>query len=1118
MSDITEPPLKKARTENEENEEIVVVQHGNAPLITETNATLNPGEGTVLQQRKDQGEKRELAPVLLDPKKSALLNRLIEKSREYSRQVLDRMLDRQLAMSEGEKESRTRNRAQKTFDKVSRARRKEEKREKKRAGKLHSSLKKKSSKSRKSDEDRVAKDLEKALRRQHRREKKAQAKGGVSEKSTKARRAVEEAQTQHTQTQPKMVHGVMKNYQLDGLAWLVSLHENGLNGILADEMGLGKTLQCISVFCHLIEAGKGGHFLVVAPLSVVENWCNEFARFAPDIPLLKYWGPKEERRRNKLNLSNGVVVTSYEIIMRDYARFKKRKWGYVVVDEGHRIKNFNCLLAQKLRRLRLQSRLLLTGTPLQNNLTELWALLNFILPDMFEDLDLFDLWFNFDGFGLVDLDHSVVSNQNAVLTNFHVSLIDNLHQILKPFLLRRLKSEVLKSLPPKKEYIIYTELTPVQEIAYNEVMNHRLPEVLLDLYLKEYLLENHPDLHLKPEDFSEADRMLYGKTADGHFKRLRRTKYRRNDIQRIETGNDSDLMELDGYEEEEEEEKVGEEEPGAHKDKNWTPEEEVILVPNEPFNQTLNGVSVNTVNLPSTAAQVGGSETVGSSGMPCMCHACLQKQLQPQNGHVESPLSARVPEVSQLRDGQQLPAMRKVLPGYEKLIAAIRAFTQPSYLQQSYQSSPVAQAGYEQKLPTTRAIAQPAHEQQSPKMSAVTQTEPQFESPIVDWSRVENLGFTETSTLTNNLGDFTEVGNAVTLISNGGNGVTIERKVEGTPPTMQPVAAIPDVDVIDLTSDVEETPQEMRQSLAWRHHSDFKRQVGRLPLKNAFIQLRSICGSHYVHYTPFDDAAKSSRKFVDALTRNSSKMSVCRSLVRRLVAEGHKVLIFSQFVRMLDLIAEILEEDKIKYCQFDGRYDQEERIDQIEQFEESSEVPVLLLSTRAGGLGLNLASADTVILFDSDWNPQQDLQAIARAHRIGQTRPVKVFRLVVSNTTEELLIIKSFGKRLLERMVIREGKFNARSMAQKLADADNNHGLDEIKTLQELLMLERLLQETRSPGERSDKLGIKDINRVLTTSLEPGAELTDEEMAELMDRSPECYERPAWKSDRIQAL
>lgn len=1217
MSDTTEPPFQKARTENSENDTHVVVIE-DEPLASDTDKNLIPRNGTVLHQSGDQ---QEQAPDVLDPKKAALLNRLLEKSRDYSRQVLDQMLERQLAMSEVDKESRIQKRLRLSIDKlIRRARRKEEKKEKKRAAKLASSMKKKSSKSRKSDKDSVAKDLEKALRRQHRRERKAQAEGKASEKSTKARKAVEDAQTQHTQTQPKMVHGVMKNFQLDGLAWLVSLHDNGLNGILADEMGLGKTIQCISVFCHLIEAGKGGHFLVVAPLSVVENWCNEFARFAPDIPLLKYWGPKEERWSQKLNISNGVVITTYEIMIRDYNRFRRRKWGYVVVDEGHRIKNFDCLLAQKLRRLRLQSRLLLTGTPLQNNLTELWALLNFILPDMFEDLELFELWFNFDGLGLVDLDHSAVSNQNAVLANFRISLIDNLHQILKPFLLRRLKSEVMKNLPPKKEYIIYTELTPVQALIYNEIMNHRLPEVLLDLYLKEYLMENHPDLHTKPEDFSEADKMLYGKTTEGRSKRLRRTKFRRNDIQRIEMANDSDLMELDSNAEEEEEyeekedntkkeeqrQKKKRKEGAANNSKKRMAAEETILVPDQPARQMPNGASHNN-----TATMVSGPETIPKSGMSCMCRACFQKQLQPQDGVLEQSPSPQFPEFAQLgyepgpaasRTGPryefilQLPSMRTVaLPGYGQHFLNMRAVAQLGHAPRLSTAKPVfqrgngqqldttredaqlgyklplhpniplAQDGHERQLPTTKVFAeqadgqqlQPAatqaiNEQQLDKRNGVqagfeqqlqvtdasaqpglgqeltainTFAPPEFGrllplvSAVLEPEREPRLPTIDvsSSSLAIHPEEIIDAENILTLTS-GGSETGQEREVKSAKPTMQPKAAISDVDVIDLTSDAEETPQEMRQSLAWRHHSEFKRQVSRLPLKNQFIQLRSICGSHYVHYTPFDDVAKSSAKFVEALTRNSSKMLVCRSLVRRLVADGHKVLIFSQFVRMLDLIAEILEEDKIKYCQFDGRYGQVERIEQIELFEESSDVSVFLLTTRAGGIGLNLVAADTVILFDSDWNPQQDLQAIARAHRIGQTRPVKVFRLVVSDTTEELLIIKSFGKRLLERMVIREGKFNARSMAQKLADADNNHGLDEIKTLQGLLVLERLLKETRSPGEKLNKLGIKDINSVLTTSLEPGAGLTDEEMAELMDRSPECYERQAWKTDRIQAL
>ncbi len=218
--------------------------------------------------------------------------------------------------------------------------------------------------------------------------------------------------------QPSLVTGGrLREYQLEGVQWLISLYENGLNGILADEMGLGKTVQCISFLAFLKEQGVEGPFLVVAPLSTLSNWMHEISTFAPSIEALLYYGGKEERaemRAKFLNLpyprlkrhqrgarsSKGggslpsIVVTSNEIAMRDARKLLPIRWKYLIVDEGHRLKNYGCRLMQELKQLHADNRLLLTGTPLQNNLAELWSLLNFLLPQIFTDVDEFLDWFD----------------------------------------------------------------------------------------------------------------------------------------------------------------------------------------------------------------------------------------------------------------------------------------------------------------------------------------------------------------------------------------------------------------------------------------------------------------------------------------------------------------------------------------------------------------------------------------------------------------------------------------------------------------------------------------------------------------------------------------------------
>lgn len=189
---------------------------------------------------------------------------------------------------------------------------------------------------------------------------------------------------------PGYINGLLRPYQVQGLNWLVSLHRNGLAGILADEMGLGKTLQTISFlgYVRYVEK-KCGPFLVIAPKSTLNNWLREINRWTPEVNAFILQGDKEERQKliseRLLACDFDIVVASYEIIIREKSSFRKIDWEYIVIDEAHRIKNEESLLSQVLREFTSRNRLLITGTPLQNNLHELWALLNFLLPDIFAD-------------------------------------------------------------------------------------------------------------------------------------------------------------------------------------------------------------------------------------------------------------------------------------------------------------------------------------------------------------------------------------------------------------------------------------------------------------------------------------------------------------------------------------------------------------------------------------------------------------------------------------------------------------------------------------------------------------------------------------------------------------
>lgn len=266
--------------------------------------------------------------------------------------------------------------------------------------------------------------------------------------------------------QPSFIKfGTMRAYQLEGLSWMVNLAHQGINGILADEMGLGKTLQTISVLAYFYEYENiAGPHIVLVPKSTLSNWLAEFKRWCPSLRAIKFHGNKEERQQviqdvlcpglSDKKRKFDVCVTTFEMCLKEKTTLCKFAWRYLVIDEAHRIKNESSQFSTVVRMLETEHRLLLTGTPLQNNLHELWALLNFLLPDVFASSQEFDDWFN------LDVDDDEAKKQ----------MISQLHKILRPFMLRRLKADVEKSLPPKKETLLFVGMSAMQKALYKSLL------------------------------------------------------------------------------------------------------------------------------------------------------------------------------------------------------------------------------------------------------------------------------------------------------------------------------------------------------------------------------------------------------------------------------------------------------------------------------------------------------------------------------------------------------------------------------------------------------------------------------------------------------------------------
>ncbi|CAL2241805.1 unnamed protein product [Prunus armeniaca] len=270
--------------------------------------------------------------------------------------------------------------------------------------------------------------------------------------------------------QPSMLRtGNLRDYQLVGLQWMLSLYNNKLNGILADEMGLGKTVQVMALIAYLMEfKGNYGPHLIIVPNAVLVNWKSELHTWLPSVSCIYYVGGKDQRSKlfsqEVCALKFNVLVTTYEFIMYDRSKLSKIDWKYIIIDEAQRMKDRESVLARDLDRYRCQRRLLLTGTPLQNDLKELWSLLNLLLPEVFDNRKAFHDWFSKPF-------QKEAPTPNAeddwLETEKKVIIIHRLHQILEPFMLRRRVEDVEGALPPKISIVLRCRMSAIQSAVYD---------------------------------------------------------------------------------------------------------------------------------------------------------------------------------------------------------------------------------------------------------------------------------------------------------------------------------------------------------------------------------------------------------------------------------------------------------------------------------------------------------------------------------------------------------------------------------------------------------------------------------------------------------------------------
>ncbi|KAF0934382.1 hypothetical protein E2562_025007 [Oryza meyeriana var. granulata] len=271
--------------------------------------------------------------------------------------------------------------------------------------------------------------------------------------------------------QPSLLRaGTLRDYQLVGLQWMLSLYNNKLNGILADEMGLGKTVQVMSLIAYLMEfKGNYGPHLIIVPNAVLVNWKSELLNWLPSASCIFYVGAKDQRQKlfsqEVLAVKFNVLVTTYEFVMYDRSKLSRIDWKYIIIDEAQRMKDRESVLARDLDRYRCQRRLLLTGTPLQNDLKELWSLLNLLLPEVFDNRKAFQDWFS-KPFQRDGPTHSE-EEDDWLETEKKVIIIHRLHQILEPFMLRRRVEDVEGSLPRKESIVLKCRMSGIQGAIYD---------------------------------------------------------------------------------------------------------------------------------------------------------------------------------------------------------------------------------------------------------------------------------------------------------------------------------------------------------------------------------------------------------------------------------------------------------------------------------------------------------------------------------------------------------------------------------------------------------------------------------------------------------------------------
>ncbi|KAJ7070916.1 SNF2 family DNA-dependent ATPase [Mycena amicta] len=686
--------------------------------------------------------------------------------------------------------------------------------------------------------------------------------------------------------QPNMLMAQLKEYQLKGLNWLATLYEQGINGILADEMGLGKTVQSISLLSYLAETH--------------DIWGPEITRFAPGLKALPYWGNVKDRAtlrkfwsKKEITYNKDapfhVLITSYQLVTQDQQYFQRVNWQYMILDEAQNIKNSSSVRWKTLLGFHCRNRLLLTGTPIQNSMQELWALLHFIMPSLFDSHDEFNEWFSKDI-------ENAAENKGSKLNEHQLR---RLHMILKPFMLRRVKRHVQNELSEKIEKDIYVDLSARQRALYKALLaNVSVADLLekaanigdadsarslMNLVMQFRKVCNHPEL------FERAD--VVAPFAFCQF------------------GRSGPLMR----------------------------EGDFVHLPYSTRNPI--GFSI-----PELFYRDGGLLNVPSEKSPAVAHSsCLKNLLN-----------------IWATDWIHRSLYNEVLDARERdSVFAASASGSPYRLPVASSRLRCLERG--QGLPDVLSISKSAW-----AASCLSR-------PELRWF---------------------------------------------VPAAVAPPIALYCSDRVFLESEAQVLDAPL-ESLALYGLSPELRESEEACHRYQTL-MSGLAPTGLVGNSPADQLPLSTMQVPEArrLIYDSAKLARLDLLLQELKAGDHRVLVYFQMTRMMDLMEEYLIYRQYKYLRLDGSSKLEDRRDMVIDWQTRPDIFVFLLSTRAGGLGINLTAADTVVFYDHDWNPSNDAQAMDRAHRLGQTRQVTVYRLITRGTIDERIVQMARVKKDVQDIVV----------------------------------------------------------------------------------------------------